>query len=294
MPENRLLNWCVCDGSYTPYMGKDNINVPNDWDFFYSDTPFHKIPGGIAAGQPEAVLWNMYHAGADRDVFFTRGVNGNQTGTSHVWKVFADGRPLNFHFVPHTKPNMPTVPGQRYRFAVDLWPDLVDGYDGDQKRRPGDAWACEVRFGFTHGPSIQWGAWLGELDYTRYNQLAFEFTAPELGSLPALQVLGKWRISNNIFIDAAYLTALEPQPQPVPPGPTWLDVADGIQDLGREFADRCAQVAQQIRVMSGAAGEYERPVWEAVPPYSVTTTTIGDVWNRAMGELPALEIEDVR
>jgi hypothetical protein len=203
--------------------GIAEIVVPDWWVLCYLDgKPFPGIgdnPG--VAYRPESVVWNIKGAPEhEKDLFFLDG--------DYCLKVFKAWAPVYFALVQHVKGLMP---GKRYRFNAQVFPDIVETYNGSEKIYPTDIWSAEARAGWSppglrwpagQDGDIHWSDWFnkanGNFEFGEYGDVWVEFTAPEGGEVEVwLECKAKWGFQNNWFMDAFSLICLdgdEPEPEP--------------------------------------------------------------------------------
>lgn len=200
------------------------IVVPNGWTLYWIDKEGFPGCGSPPAGRPESVVWHISGAPAhERDVFF---LNGN-----YCWKVFKAKMPLYFAVTQHLTG---LQPGTTYRFAAQIYPDIIETYRAGQKVFATDPWAAESRVGWSAADTpwpraqdgaVHWAPWCnvhsGNFKCGQYNTFAVEFTAPATEARIWLECKAKWGIENNWFMDAFSLTALG---EATPPDPIYVPI----------------------------------------------------------------------
>jgi hypothetical protein len=208
---NLLTNPGFNDGHHH----QDNIAeivIPDGWYLHYLDNAtFPGIGAGKVAYRPEAVTWNIKGAPEhEKPLFF---LDGN-----YCLKVFKPWAPLYFALTQHVKG---LTPGTRYRFTANVFPDIIEKYQGTKKVWPGDIWSAEARVGWsapdTAWPAgkdgdVNWSDWFNKhsrnFDFGQYNEIWVEFTAPDTEVRVWLECKAKWGFFNNWFMDAFSLAAV--------------------------------------------------------------------------------------
>ncbi|MBN2001800.1 MAG: hypothetical protein JXA21_00475 [Anaerolineae bacterium] len=185
--------------------GIPEIVVPNDWQLYWVDKKVFKGAESVAY-RPESVVWNIKDAPEhEKTLFFLSG--------NYCWKVFKANAPVYF---AATQVISGLTPGGVYRFNAQVFPDIVTGYSGGKKVRPGDIWAAEARAGWSapatpwpesEDGDVTWGGWFNKysknFEFGVYNTVWVEFTAPEGGEVRLwLECKAKWGFANNWFMDS--------------------------------------------------------------------------------------------
>ena len=136
------MNLLTNPGFNAGYHHQDNVSelaVPDGWQLYYVDNDTFPGCGTPPAFRPESVVWNIEDAPEhEKDLFF---LDGN-----YCLKVFKAHAPVYFAL---TQEITGLTPGARYRFAAQVYPDIVMGYEGGKKVRPQDPWHAEARVGWS-------------------------------------------------------------------------------------------------------------------------------------------------
>lgn len=201
---NLLKNANFDEGHYH----QDNITeivTPNDWYLYWIDKQVFK-GAESPAYRPESVVWNIKDAPPhEKPIFFLSG--------NYCWKVFKASAPVYF---AATQVVSGLTPGAKYRFDAQVYPDIVTGYAGGKKVRPGDIWSAEARAGWSapgapwprsEDGDIAWGGWFNMYNknfvFGEYNNVWVEFEAPASGEVRVwIECKAKWGFENNWFMDA--------------------------------------------------------------------------------------------
>ena len=224
------------------YRQWDNVNeftIPNGWNFWYATHDVGKLARQDKAWQPpEMVVWNRDDAPADeRDVLFLEG--------GFNLKGFGGWKPIWFSLFQDVSG---LVVGQRYRFTVPVYPDLVVEYGGNGKVFAPDPCSGEVRLMVAAGVEQITTGWIAGLNeanpeacgtddveqslvFGKYNYLTLEFTASAVAVKVSVSCRGRWGLRNNgWFLDALKLEAIG---ETVPPDDDDddLDVAAAVMTL---------------------------------------------------------------
>jgi hypothetical protein len=196
--------------------------VPNDWRLHFLDGD--TFPGGSdqPALRPESVVWNIKDAPEhEKDLFFLDG--------DFCLKVFKAHAPVYFALTQEMSGLTPDTP---YRFTAQVYPDIVKGYQGGKKVRPGDIWHAEARAGWSspdtawpegRDGAVNWSAWFnvssGNFAFGEYCDIWHEFIAPSSGQVRVwLECKAKWAdAENNWFMDAFSLESVESLVEPTKP-----------------------------------------------------------------------------
>jgi hypothetical protein len=268
--QNLLTNPSFNDGHHH----QDDIAeivVPDGWYLYYLD---NVIFGDCEdkAYRPESVVWNISGAPEhEKDLFFLDGI--------YCLKVFKAWAPLYFALTQHVKG---LIPGKRYRFTAQVFPDIVERYAGGTKVRPGDIWSAEARAGWSHPDipwpegqdgEIAWSDWFNEenenFEFGAYGDVWIEFTAPASGEVRVwLECKAKWGFQNNFFMDAFSLVAVDGEPEP----------PSGRSKLGPHVLRNAGRLPDVLSVKPAVAkfvGE-----WGMAASVSTGTLVIGRQHNR--------------
>jgi len=218
---NLLKNANFDEGHYH----QDNIPeivVPNGWYLHWIDKQVFK-GAETAAYRPESVVWNIKDAPPhEKSLFFLSG--------NYCWKVFKANAPVYF---AATQVVSGLTPGAKYRFNAQVFPDIVTGYSGGKKVRPGDIWSAEARAGWSapntpwprsEDGDVEWSEWFNIYNknfvFGKYNDVWVEFEAPASGEVRVwVECKAKWGFENNWFMDSFSLVQVGGSPQPVPTTP---------------------------------------------------------------------------
>ena len=198
--------------------------VPDHWHIYWLDGEKFKHGGDQPAYRPESAVWNIQNAPPhEKSLFFLKG--------NYCWKVFKASAPVYFAVKQDVSGLMP---GAKYRFNAQVYPDIVTGYSGGKKVRPGDIWSAESRAGWSDPSTpwphaedgdVNWSEWFnihnGNYAFGEYNDIWVEFVAPISGEVTVwVENKGKWGFENNWFMDAFSLEMIESAPSDLPsPGP---------------------------------------------------------------------------
>jgi len=233
MNENLLRNWAFCDGSHV----QDDIpqiGVPDEWRLDWLDNqPFPGIGAGLVAYRPESVVVDLYSVSPEdqQELFHLNGES-----TRYAWKIFKGMAPM--HATCSQEVHGLTV-GQRYRFTMWTYADIVESYEGG-KHFSKDVWAAEARAGVAgvdndvYGTDAEWGEWHNEtnglLKFGEYRPVTVEFVAAFTDADIWFEMKAKWGLPNNgWWLWGATLFELREEP-PAPP------IVDGVLyvELGPE------------------------------------------------------------
>lgn len=190
-------DWVI--GFYEQQAADSPLPVPNEtFPLPTQDDPFRK---------PETVVWRREDAPADEvDLLF-----GNLPYVVKIFKGFSPIWILFYQFVTLDA-------GRRYRFSVEVYPDLVASWEGVRKIFAPDPLSGEFRLEpegasslWQNGDLVPFGQWI---------TLAVEFVAAA-NDFVGLEFRGRHGLANNgLFVRNPQLIALDAPPdEPLPPPP---------------------------------------------------------------------------
>jgi hypothetical protein len=224
--------------------GVMELVVPDHWHLYFLDNEDFPGIGNPPAYRPESVVWNRAGTGPHQQKYFLDG--------DFCVKVFKAWAPVYFALTQHAEG---LTPGRKYRFTAQVHPDIVEEYTGSGKEYAGDMWAAEARAGwsapdagaswpqFEEDGDIRWSEWFnmnnGNLTYGEYGDVWVEFSAPDSGEVRVwVECKAKWGLSNNWFMDAFSLVAVEgPTEEPIEE-PTEEPIEEPIEEPTEEPAER--------------------------------------------------------
>jgi hypothetical protein len=201
--ENKLLNGSFEDGNYK-WNGIDELNIPNEWDFWYADST---VPNPVDPNpwsefvRPEAVNPHRdFIPPEEHDTFFLDG--------DYIEKVFKGSGAIYFKMMQ----TVSLEPGQ-YLLTMPVFADLVKGYTesgqkiwaDDPENRDGLA---KIHFGTYESD------WMS-LQPGQYNVLTNLTVVPEAGDfVVGVEIMLPFAlVQNGVFMDAFTLEA-EAEPPP--------------------------------------------------------------------------------
>ena len=227
--------------------GIAEIAVPNGWRMHWLDGQTFGGAVGVA-NRPETVVWYIEDAPVhERPLFWRDG--------AYNLKVFKGGTPL---YAALSQDVSGLQVGQRYRFAVPVYPDIVAQYTASGKVPPGRADSALVRLGSSavgapwrdEGQINYSGWWSGESIgnfYLNYNVFIHEFTATATSMTVWVEMAARDNNPNNgFFLDGLSLQAIGAAAAPPPPPPAGggttnpapaVPAAPPIQPTGTPDAD---------------------------------------------------------
>ncbi len=200
------------ESGYYQHNGIPEVTVPNNWNIWYAEENTPKIyKQDDPWRKPETVVWNgTYHPEPERSLFWNDG--------NYTFKAFGAWKPI---WVKLWQNNDNVVAGQRYKFIVPMYPDLIESYAWDGRKIVStDPAAGEHRLIVTENGRI-----IADTGYLNGNDVPFlQWTDLELEFVPSgsevrLQVefRGKWGLINNgWFIDKIELKAIPNLPTATP------------------------------------------------------------------------------
>ena len=200
--------------------GIAEIAVPNGWRMHWLDGQTFGGAVGVA-NRPETVVWYIEDAPVhERPLFWRDG--------AYNLKVFKGGTPM---YAALSQDVSGLQVGQRYRFAVPVYPDIVAQYTASGKVPPGRADSALVRLGSSavgapwrdEGQINYSGWWSGESIgnfYLNYNVFIHEFTATATSMTVWVEMAARDNNPNNgFFLDGLSLQAIGAAAAPPPPPP---------------------------------------------------------------------------
>lgn len=214
---NLLKNANFDEGHYY----QDNIPeivVPNGWYLYWIDKQVFKGAETVAY-RPESTVWNIKDAPLHEQAMFF--LSGN-----YCWKIFKTGAPV---YYAATQVVSGLRPNAKYRFNAKVYPDIVTGYSGGKKVRPGDIWSAEARAGWSapdtpwpraEDGDVVWSAWFNMYNknfvFGEYNDVWVEFEAPASGEVRVwVECKAKWGFENNWFMDSFSLECVDGVTEPI-------------------------------------------------------------------------------
>jgi hypothetical protein len=203
---------------YHNQSGIAEIAVPNGWRMHWLDGQTFAGAVGVA-NRPETVVWYIQDAPMhERPLFWRDG--------SYTLKIFKGGTPM---YAALSQDVTGLQVGQRYQFAVPIYPDIVAEYTPSSKVAPSRADSALVRLGSSPAGAL-WrdegqinysGWWSGESIgnfYLNYNVFIHEFTATHESMTVWVEMAARENNPNNgFFIDGLALQSLGQAAAPPPP-----------------------------------------------------------------------------
>ncbi len=217
-----VTNYAENAGFERGYYQHNNIaevTVPNKWNIWYAEEDTPKVyKQDDPWRKPETVVWNgTYHPEPERSLFWQDG--------NYTFKAFGAWKPI---WVKLWQNNDNVVAGQRYRFTVPVYPDLVESYAWDGRKIVSkDPSSGEHRLIVSENGRV-----IADTGYMNGNEVPFmQWTDLELEFVPQtdsvriqIEFRGKWGLINNgWFIDGIKLKAIPNLPTETPtitPTPT--------------------------------------------------------------------------
>jgi len=206
-----LINGSFEGGWYHPGSVPE-LQIPNGWEFWYADS---SVPNPVDPAdhsrfqRPEVRVLPADQLPADeRGIFILDG--------DHTLKIFKGHGAWMARFS-----QVLTLEPGAYRFTVNLWPDLIQGYDGDRK-----VWASDpdgndglMRFWFDGTPDDYWQSVpppTGQQSAEHWRQFSLDFLADgevELG----IELMCPFALHNSgFFADGWTLERVDDVPDPQP------------------------------------------------------------------------------
>lgn len=192
------------EAGYYQHQGISEVTVPNEWKIWYAEESTPKTPSqDDPFRQPETVVWNgTHHPEPERSLFWQQG--------TYTFKAFGAWKPI---WVKLWQDNSNVVAGQRYRFTVPIYPDLIESYQWDgRKIVASDPTSGQHRLVVTENGRII--ADTGYLDgddipFLEWTDLELEFVPQTSNVRLMVEFRGKWGLINNgWFIDDISLHAV--------------------------------------------------------------------------------------
>jgi hypothetical protein len=178
------------DGKLIP-----ELQVPNQWTLVWDEgeNPLDPAPWNEFVRPESRLLSEDFLPPDEHDLFIW---DGNWT-----LKIFKGYGALSYRLTTNVK-----LPAGKYLFQINVFPDLVVGYDGGEKIWAPDPYSGEVRF-LKNGPRGEWILpTIGEKDTLQY---VFEVNRRSTINL-GVAIRGRWAIQNNgWFMDDWSLTAMQ-------------------------------------------------------------------------------------
>lgn len=269
---NLLRNPVFCDGHHHQD-GIPQVIVPDDWWAYWLDgEPFAGIAPGLLTARPEYVNVDLYTVSPEDQAEFFYLPNGEST--RFALKIFKSHLPM-YAGLAQTVGGLRV--GQRYRFAMWAYPDIVESYG--PKVFSGDVWAAESRVGVGPGAMTPdeggvWSPWhnvtSGTLAYGEYGQVALEFVAPAETVTVFWEAKCKWGLANNGFwLWGAELLLMEDAGTPQPP----IGGA-GVVELGPLTLARLDRIAAALEALPGFSPGVPTP--PEPEPVALTTWSQND------------------
>ncbi len=197
---NVLINASFEDGM--AYFNDDTreLAVPAGWVFAYMDETTPREQRQTAPwSRPITALINSHAVTmADRTRIFA--------GGTYCWKVSGTGSPV---WVRLFQSVLGVTPGQKYRFTVNILPDLI-ARSHPQVAYASDPLSGEVRLTATSGGQTFDTGWKTgrEVPVARYTALTLDFTAPANRVEVAVEVRGRWALPEGAwYVDELSLTS---------------------------------------------------------------------------------------
>jgi hypothetical protein len=183
---NLLINASFESGQAYFYDDTRERAVPMGWALTFHDANTQALPRQAAPfGRPITALINSHSvAAADRGRVFAGGV--------FCWKLAGGSSPV---WVRLTQTVAGLEPGRRYRFSVNLLPDVI-ARTHPQIAYAADPLSVEALQTATFGEQAFASGWKtgGDMPPGRYTRLALDFTAPGPRGEVALEIRGRWAL----------------------------------------------------------------------------------------------------
>ncbi len=191
-----------------------SIAIPNEWKIVFRSGNDPLLPSGSSWGQPNAGRLHRNNVPPHEHALFF--LNGD-----YCWKVWTESSYAFYFTLGQT---LSLTPGARYRFTVNVLPDMVTEYGGDGKVFASDQNLAGARLVVkSGGQTFTTDYFKGDrAPYGRYTALKIDFTAPAAECEVAVEGYGIYGIKNNCyFLDDLSLTQIEaPATTPTPTAPT--------------------------------------------------------------------------
>lgn len=190
MPPNLLRNPSFEDGTYNlDPMGV--VWIPKEWTFAYRDGDQNKLPNQqLPWGRPTAGCLNRHQVpDHERAQFFIHGDN--------LWKVWSGS---SYPFYITLSQTVALKRGFRYRFSVNVFPDMVVSYEGG-KHYSTDPRAGAVRLLASGGGQTAQTEFFdgARAPNGRYTTLTLEFVAAVEATTLAVEAYGLYYMANACF-----------------------------------------------------------------------------------------------
>jgi hypothetical protein len=183
-PTNLLLNPSFEKNSYV-YNNIQEVRVPDDWGFWFAPAsipnPYDANPWSVWR-QPESRLMTKADLPVDEENLFIK--DGNKT-----WKVFKGNGSMWFYLRQTLNPG-------KYKLTLGIFPDVVVGYQNDQKVFADDPNSCIVWIETPTGNTAPQRPTIGAFNY-----LTFTFNMEVAGNFK-VHVQQPFATQNNgAFLD---------------------------------------------------------------------------------------------
>lgn len=192
---NILRNGSFEDGWYN-LNGIPELQLPNGWVFEWDEgaTGFGSEEWDVWVRPETRVLPNFQLPQNERGLFIRDGV--------HTIKMFKGNGAISYRLMQDIE-----LPAGTYVFKVNVYPDLVQGYDNGSKVFAGDPAAGELRFIAPGGGT----GWFLPTQFGTWNTFEHVFSIGEAQTVRiGLGVRGRYALSNNgWFIDEWSLQRVE-------------------------------------------------------------------------------------
>ncbi len=221
MADNLLRNASFEDGAY-PFDPNGIVWIPKEWQFTFREGEADKLPR-------QQLAWGRPHAGCisppqvpdhERPLFFIDG--------QVIWKLWSGD---SWPFYITLSQTLTLAPGAGYRFAINVFPDMVQQYAPQGKVFSGDPDAGLIRLAARSGGQTFTTQFFNgqQMPFGRYATLALDFAPPAAEASVTLEAVGLLKLPNTgYFFDKFSLEQVAAASEPVLPSDVVIKLMEAL------------------------------------------------------------------